>query len=110
MSLRRIINLLTQPRSQWDEVVAMVEHQLPEGVQLSDRAVVMRYPDVTTYNGGKSRGGIFCYEFFSTEGKNVATWLSGMNGDPQIHINEQIPRGRTWGDHLPKDETVPVYH
>jgi len=79
----------------------MVEYQLPPDIKLAERAVVCRYP-----NGG----GIFCYEFFSTEGKNVATWLSGMNSDPQIHLNEYCPRGRFWGHHLPKDETVPVYH
>ncbi len=109
MSLRRAINLLVQPRSQWEEVVAMVQYQLPEGLQLAGEAVVCRYPPRAGQRSNSSYGDIFCYEFFSTEGKNVATWLSGMNGDPQIHINENCPRGRTWGDHLPKDEMVPVF-
>jgi len=69
------------PVPQWllkDAVKHMVDN-LPLGLRLADRALIERYPRSDSYPGREER--VFAYQFFSTEGLNVGTWI------PDVSIN-----------------------
>lgn len=70
-----------RPVSRWslrDAVKHMVDN-LPQGLRLADRALIEHYPKSGRYPGQDAR--VFAYQFFSTEGLNVGTWI------PDVSIN-----------------------
>lgn len=72
---------LHRPASEWllkDAVKHMVDN-LPHGLRLADRALIERYPKSDRYPGQENN--VFAYQFFSTEGLNVGTWI------PDVYIN-----------------------
>jgi hypothetical protein len=71
-----------RPASGWllkDAVRHMVIN-LPQGLRLADRALIEYYPKSDKYPGQEAR--VFAYQFFSTEGLNIGTWIPdvSMNG------------------------------
>lgn len=71
-----------RPASGWhlkDAVKHMVIN-LPQGLRLADRALIEYYPKSDKYPGQEVR--VFAYQFFSTEGLNIGTWIPdvSMNG------------------------------
>lgn len=64
------------PPSQWllRHAVKHVFDNLPAGVQLADRVAVEHFPQTRP---GRDRE-VFAYQFISTEGRNVATWIPTM--------------------------------
>ena len=68
-----------RPVSQWslkDAVRHMVDN-LPQGLRLADHALIERYPKSDRYPGQDAR--VFAYQFFSTEGLNVGTWIPDVS-------------------------------
>lgn len=78
------------------DVVRFIIGNLPAGVQLHARAVVEHYPKQGRYDPSPDR--VFAYQFFSTEMRNVATFIPCMSGD-FIGVTMQMGpdgRGRQW--------------
>lgn len=74
------------------DAVQHVVDNLPAGVQLLDRAVIEFYPQ-RPYSSDRQ---VFAYQFISTEGRNVATWIPdvSMNG---VGMQPGFDgRGRPW--------------
>ncbi|MFK4705605.1 hypothetical protein ABIC83_002444 [Roseateles asaccharophilus] len=78
-----------------------VEHMaknLPAGVELAEHAHIQHYPK-KRFAPSWDQPGIFCYEFMSTEGLNVGTWMphndsvlfqTGFEGRGRIHARAWV--------------------
>jgi hypothetical protein len=73
-------------------VVRQVLANLPAGVELADRAVIEYYPR-KPYDAGRQ---VFAYEFMSTAGLNVATWIPDVSLDGAQMQPGFEGRGRPW--------------
>lgn len=74
--------------------VRQVVQNLPEGIKLADVAVVEHYPQ-QRYSTAQD-GGVFCYQFLSTEGLNVATWIPDTAQHGALMQMGFEGRGRVW--------------
>jgi hypothetical protein len=62
-----------------------VSENLPYGVSLASRMWI----ELTPARGAGTRGAEFAYQFMSTEGLNVATWIPSMTAGDQRHVTMQ---------------------
>lgn len=76
-------------------IVRQVLANLPADVVLADRAIVERYPPRPYHSDPP---GIFAYQFLSTEGMNVATWIPDTSIDGALMQMGYEGRGRPWKD------------
>lgn len=84
------------------QVVNQVVANLPEGVMLAHKALIENYPQRRYDTAPPS---IFAYQFMSTEGRNVATWIPDVSkAGAQMQMGSD-GRGRIWG--MPKPEKQP---
>lgn len=69
------------------DAVRYVVANLPQGLRLDSRAVVSRYPAKRNYYTGATEvQGIFSYDFMSTEGRNIATWIPDASVKPHAQM------------------------
>lgn len=62
--------------SSLEEAVEHMLKNMPLGAELADRALVESYPSrISPWGTAQSDPGVFAYQFFSTEGRNVGTWI-----------------------------------
>lgn len=73
-------------------VVRRVLEQLPEGVTLADRAVVEYYPRRKYENEAR----VFAYQFMTTEGRNIATWIPDVSDEPNMQATYGSRHGRPY--------------
>lgn len=85
------------------QAVAWVEEQIDAlaipGLALAERALTEFYPERPSYVGSGVIRELFCYQFMSTEGRNIANWIPRMKAISMI-INEYSPRGRPYASSL----------
>lgn len=85
------------------DAVRQVYENLPLGVQLHDQAIVEHYPkrahswDVP---------GIFCYQFMSTEMRNIGTWIPDTAVHGVLMQTGFDGRGRPWKNGEITNETT----
>jgi hypothetical protein len=82
--------------SQWQlqDAVRHMVNNLPQGLQLADRALIEHYPRRTGYTNQEPA--VFAYQFFSTEGLNVGTWIPDVAANGVVFQLGFDGRGRSY--------------
>jgi len=79
------------------EAASYILQRLPAGVELHAQVNISRYPTQDRYNGKwRNEGGIFSYDFMTTAGRNIATWIPDMARPPMLHPGPD-GQGRLYG-------------
>jgi hypothetical protein len=76
------------------DAVEQVVANLPQGVEVDNRAVIEFYPVNRSYPDRQPQ--VFCYQFFSTEGRNIGTWIPETSTDGVMPQPGFDGRGRIW--------------
>lgn len=88
------------------EIVQQVIANLPLGVTLAPQVIIEEFP--RGYEGQQQ--GVFSYNFMSTDGRNVATWIPGVNSPTgaqmQIGFNGL---GRPYALSIKRQEDISEY-
>lgn len=76
------------------DAVRIIISNLPDDIELSSDCVKENFPKPSFAN--HFSGGVFAYQFMSTEGLNVATWIPSLRFAGVQMQNGLGGRGRPW--------------